>query len=73
MPTLCRKAYYQGAVSVVLAALHRVHGEEFPKQFIFAPCGSMKVGATSTDDFLLRAAQLPSNKALQTDGATRRR
>ena len=73
MPTLCRKGYYQGAVAIVLGALQRAHKKEFPEEFIFAPCGSMKVGASSTEEFLLRAASVPSNKALRTDDASRRR
>ena len=68
LPTLCRKGYYQGAVSVVLVALQRFYGAEFPSEFIFAPCGSMKVEATSTAGFLLKAARLPSNKPLQRTG-----
>jgi hypothetical protein len=73
LPTLCRKGYYQGAVSVVLGALQRTHKETFPKEFIFAPCGSMKVGASDTGGFLTRAASVPSNNVLQTDGASRHR
>jgi hypothetical protein len=73
LPTLCRKGYYEGAVSVVLAALHAAHPEDFPREFIYGPCGAMRVRATPTDAFLRRAAALPSNKALQTDGASRRR
>jgi hypothetical protein len=55
-------------VSVVLAALQHFYAAEFPSEFIFAPCGSMKVEATSTADFLLRAARLLSNKPLQRTG-----
>jgi len=73
LPTLCRKGYYESAVSVVLAALHDAHPDEFPREFIYGPCGAMRVRATATDAFLRRAAALPSNKALQADGASRRR
>ncbi len=73
LPTLCRKGHYQGAVSVVLCALQRAHKETFPKQFIFLPFGYIKDAATDTSEFLTRAASMPSNKALQSDGASRRR
>lgn len=73
LPTLCRKGYYRGAVSIVLRALQRARKETFPTEFIFAPCGSMKVRAIDTGEFLTRAASVPSNKALQTAGASRRR
>jgi hypothetical protein len=73
LPTLCRKGYYQSAVAVVLAAIHRAHAEEFPKAFIYAPCGSMAVRATDTETFLRKAAALPCNKRLQRTGLAPRR
>jgi hypothetical protein len=73
LPTLCAKGYYKGAVSVVLAALHDARPSDFPREFIYGPCGAMRVRATATDAFLRTAAKLPSRKASHPDGAGRRR
>ena len=56
LPTLCRRGYYKGAVSSVLAALRRSFQDEFPDQFIFGPCGKMLVQPNATKPFVEAAS-----------------
>jgi hypothetical protein len=65
LPTLCRKGYYKSAVTAVLQALHRSRPNEFPEEFIYAPCGTMLLRTRKTEDFLRPSGQSPSNPPLQ--------
>ena len=69
MPTLCRKGHYQSAVAAVLAALQRARPDEFPKEFIYAPCGTMLMKTSATEPFLRGSGGERSNKPLQRTGA----
>jgi hypothetical protein len=60
LPTLCRRGYYKGAVATALSALKNAFPADFPKAFIFSPCGGGRVAPSLTAGFLKtapRAAQ----------------
>jgi len=51
-PTLCRRGYYKSAVATALAGLKSAFPSEFPREFIFSPCGAGRVAPSLTADFL---------------------